>query len=100
MPRGPMQRNPLRLTRFIAVAAASTVALLAGACESPVAYQPAPAWRLDGTRVETTPNSATAPQQADSRTASADQSADPSTHKTYVYRGGRDPKTGRAYIQM
>jgi hypothetical protein len=72
------------------LAAAGAVALLAGACESPVAQQ-APAWRLQATHA--------APPQSDvARDEARDE--DWTADRKYEYRGGRDPKTGRAYIQM
>jgi hypothetical protein len=71
------------MIRLVAVAAACGAALVAGACESPAAYEMRPSY-------------ATGPQPAAPAANAQNESAD---HK-YVYRGGRDPKTGRAYIQM
>jgi hypothetical protein len=86
-----MLRMPRRKPSIFALrlAAAGAVVLLAGACESPVAYQQAPAWRLQATHA--------APQQNDvAQPREGERAAD----RKYEYRGGRDPKTGRANIQM
>jgi hypothetical protein len=88
MLRRPDTKHANLALRLAAVGAA---ALLAGACAGPVAYQqPTPAWRLDGAPVPETQTYSAAPDRRE------DWAADPS----YEYRGGRDPKTGRAYIQM
>jgi hypothetical protein len=86
-----MTRRPFgtALVRRIGFAAALT--LIAGGCESPAAYQQQTVWRLDGAPVEDTPSA-----QAQGWSATAQ----PETAHDYQYRGGRDPKTGRAYIQM
>jgi hypothetical protein len=90
-----MLRMPRRKPSIFALrlAAAGAVALLAGACESPVAYQQVPAWRLQATHAAPPQNDVA---QARDEAREGERAAD----RKYEYRGGRDPKTGRANIQM
>jgi len=90
MLRRPRTKHPILVLRLAAVGA---VALLAGACESPVAYQQTPTWRLQATH-------AAPPQNDVAEVRQEQRQKDRAADRTYVYRGGRDPKTGRAYIQM
>jgi hypothetical protein len=77
--------------RLAALAAVSAAALALGACESHMPQTSGPAWNLDEERVE--PNYANGPRVEP-------ENAEWTAHRTYEYRGGRDPKTGRANIQM
>jgi hypothetical protein len=80
-----MLRRPARTTSALAISLAA--ALLAGGCESNMAQAPPPVWRLDGSATRYEPEKAQA-------------GGEWTAHRTYEYRGGRDPKTGRADIQM
>ena len=77
--------------RLAALAAVSAAALALGACESHMAQTRGPALNLDGSPVE--PSYATG-------SSATPETAGWTAHRTYEYRGGRDPKTGRAHIQM
>jgi hypothetical protein len=88
-----MTRRPFQsaLVQRIGFALATAGTLVAGGCESPAAYQQQTVWRLDGAPVE-------APPYAHARAWTT--TVQPEAGQDYQYRGGRDPKTGRASIQM
>jgi hypothetical protein len=86
MARRPFNSASVRRIGFVAA-----LTLMAGGCESPIAYHQQTVWRLDGAPVEAAPYG---DEQEWSTTA------EPAAQDDYQYRGGRDPKTGRAHIQM
>ncbi len=78
--------------RLIGLGAVIGAALLAGGCESPVADQGQPAWRMGGAPA--------VPSRTYADGRDWGTTTPPDEGKTPVYRGGRNPKTGRADIQM
>jgi hypothetical protein len=88
MARKPFTKRTLRLVGLGAVIGS---ALLAGGCDTPVADH-GPAWRMGGAPA--------APSRTYADGRDWGTTTQPDDGKTYVYRGGRDPKTGRADIQM
>jgi hypothetical protein len=81
--------------------------LFAGACAHNVADTPALQWRLDAAETDTADAANTAQAAAPDRSAEAapatacGQPGQPGwSDRCYVYRGGRDPKTGLAYTQL
>lgn len=62
---------------------ACVVSLLMGGCANQAAQTPSPIWQFNATSIE-------------GNLAEPQASAEP----IYVYRGGRDPRTGLARIQM
>jgi hypothetical protein len=92
MSRLPVTTRRVSCSRVVLAALAGALALVLGACSTTPARFHEQAWRLDGAPVETAsitenpaPKAATTGRQAE---------------EVYEYRGGRDPKTGRARIQM
>jgi hypothetical protein len=78
----------LRLPAIRSSVLAVGLALLLGGCASQAAPAPQAAWRLDGA------------QDGVHDEVEAPEAGDWTAHRTYEYRGGRDPRTGRAQIQM
>ena len=66
-----------------AVLIACVVSLPMGGCANQAAQTPSPIWQFNATSIE-------------GNLAEPQASAEP----VYIYRGGRDPKTGLARIQM
>jgi len=93
MSRTATKKQPV-CVRLAALTAVGAAAFALGACESPMRQASGPSWQLhDSASLETQPSYATGP-------GSTPETATWSAERKYEYRGGRDPKTGRAYIQM
>lgn len=92
MLRPPVLTRRVVGTRVALAASASALALSLGACSTTPARYQEQAWRLDGAPVETASITENPPPKAATTGRQAEE--------VYVYRGGRDPKTGRARIQM
>lgn len=91
MLRTTVNTRPIARSRLAVAASASVLAMLASACSTAPVEQYQPAWRLDG-----------APVQRDFAPIESAEAATAgwAAQEEYEYRGGRDPKTGRADIQM
>ena len=87
-----------RAGRLLVVCALS---FLATACANQVAQRELPVWQLDGTPAAPSRSYATAPAYSAEAYRSNDVAQSRWTPEpTYEYRGGRDPHTGLAKLQM
>jgi len=84
--------------RHVLVAGAVLVAALIGGCESPMAYSDAPSLSASARLAYDDRTYALNHVGGEAQAHAAD--ATWTTERTYVYRGGRDPVTGRATTQM
>ena len=93
MSRTATNKQPV-CVRLAALAAVGAAAFALGACESPTRQAWGPSWQLnESSSLQTQPSYATGP-------GTTPETAAWTAERTYEYRGGRDPKTGRANIQM
>lgn len=81
------------------------LSVLVSACANQAEPTAANAWHFNGTQYAQTTSSAAYSPEGSSASGGAnstgnDASGDDWTKRTYVYRGGRDPRTGLAYNQM
>ena len=81
------------------------LSLLVSACANQTEQTTATPWHFNGTQyAQSTSSSAYSPDggpaSGGANSASNDAVGDDWSKRTYVYRGGRDPKTGLAYNQM
>lgn len=90
-----LMRAPAR--RFGGLLIAGAVSLSLGACAHNVADAPALQWQVN--TVDAADASAPA-FGADANASSSWGTASAGSDEHYVYRGGRDPKTGLAFTQL